>query len=166
MELDLAEDHHLALAAACVHHGRASEAAEEEVHAVLESVGLEISDEGAVVQGASARRCRICGCTDYTACDTAPFGDPCHWVADDVCSGCAPDVTVGVDSALGPDFSVGPDWVTRMAVLEGDCEIGAGSPTHPLRTDAAVEDLLDAERPIPPEVERAWLRILGVSDAT
>jgi hypothetical protein len=35
--------------------------------------------------------CRVCGCTDYTACqEYRGLGDPvpCHWVADDLCSAC------------------------------------------------------------------------------
>ena len=44
---------------------------------------------------AAERRCRACGCTDPRACvemDIAT-GDcvPCHWVAADLCSACAPD---------------------------------------------------------------------------
>ena len=29
--------------------------------------------------------CRVCGCTEYSACP-----DGCSWVADDLCSACAP----------------------------------------------------------------------------
>lgn len=36
----------------------------------------------------AARRCRLCGCTDAAACVTA--AGPCHWVAPDLCSACAP----------------------------------------------------------------------------
>lgn len=39
------------------------------------------------------RQCRVCGCTDATACaERSPFGDlqPCRWVAEDLCSGCSP----------------------------------------------------------------------------
>jgi hypothetical protein len=34
----------------------------------------------------SERKCKGCGCTDATACMTP--GGPCHWVAEDQCSGC------------------------------------------------------------------------------
>lgn len=33
------------------------------------------------------RRCRVCGCTQNQACVTD--AGPCHWVAPDLCSGCA-----------------------------------------------------------------------------
>ena len=32
------------------------------------------------------RRCEVCGCTDAHAC--LDGGEPCHWVADDLCSAC------------------------------------------------------------------------------
>ena len=32
------------------------------------------------------RRCRVCGCTESSACVTA--AGPCHWVAEDLCSAC------------------------------------------------------------------------------
>lgn len=34
------------------------------------------------------RRCRECGCTQSRACIVD--GVPCHWVAEDLCSACAP----------------------------------------------------------------------------
>ncbi len=34
------------------------------------------------------RACRICGCTDEHPCKDAQ-GEPCAWVADDLCSACA-----------------------------------------------------------------------------
>lgn len=39
--------------------------------------------------------CRECGCTDDNACVLGDDDDayPCHWVEDDLCSGCAPDDT-------------------------------------------------------------------------
>ncbi len=33
------------------------------------------------------RSCRVCGCTDISAC-VAPDGTPCHWVEPDLCSQC------------------------------------------------------------------------------
>ena len=33
--------------------------------------------------------CEICGCTDLNACFDAEAGEPCHWVAQDLCSRCA-----------------------------------------------------------------------------
>ncbi len=33
------------------------------------------------------RKCRVCGCTEEKACQTA--GGPCHWVEEDLCSACA-----------------------------------------------------------------------------
>ena len=35
--------------------------------------------------------CRVCGCTDDNAC--LPPGGPCHWVGNDLCSACSPEVT-------------------------------------------------------------------------
>lgn len=43
---------------------------------------------------AALRRCRVCGCTDDRSCMSLDFWgecEPCHWVADDLCSNCAPD---------------------------------------------------------------------------
>ena len=31
--------------------------------------------------------CRVCGCTDLAACETAD--GPCHWVEENLCSACA-----------------------------------------------------------------------------
>jgi hypothetical protein len=33
-------------------------------------------------------RCRVCGCTEYTACADPRTGEPCRWVAADLCSAC------------------------------------------------------------------------------
>lgn len=33
------------------------------------------------------RHCRVCGCTEFSACQT-PEG-PCHWVEEDLCSACS-----------------------------------------------------------------------------
>ena len=35
----------------------------------------------------SIRRCRVCGCTDYSPCIEAD-GFPCCWVERDLCSAC------------------------------------------------------------------------------
>ncbi|MCY4548155.1 MAG: hypothetical protein OXC28_07295 [Defluviicoccus sp.] len=35
------------------------------------------------------RRCRGCGCRDDRACIDPETGEPCHWVAWDLCSACA-----------------------------------------------------------------------------
>ena len=40
--------------------------------------------EGFMVIGSALTKCRICGCTEVTACDT-PAG-PCRWVESDLCS--------------------------------------------------------------------------------
>ena len=34
--------------------------------------------------------CRVCGCTEDNACETAE-GDPCHWAEPDLCSACVED---------------------------------------------------------------------------
>lgn len=36
----------------------------------------------------SVRSCRVCSCTDFTAC-IEPDGFPCCWAEDDLCSACA-----------------------------------------------------------------------------
>lgn len=36
----------------------------------------------------SVRSCRVCGCTDSSAC-IEPDGFPCCWVEDELCSSCA-----------------------------------------------------------------------------
>lgn len=34
-----------------------------------------------------AQTCRVCGCTDWNACNAG--GEPCHWVEPDLCSVCS-----------------------------------------------------------------------------
>lgn len=54
--------------------------------------------DSATRNGSIQRRCRVCGCTDERACvEMDLHGDcvPCHWVADDLCSSCAPDAGWG-----------------------------------------------------------------------
>lgn len=37
------------------------------------------------------RKCRVCGCTDNDCHKCIEkTGHPCHWIADDLCSACAP----------------------------------------------------------------------------
>lgn len=36
----------------------------------------------------SIRACRVCGCTDDRACVDDRTKQPCHWVAQDLCSAC------------------------------------------------------------------------------
>jgi hypothetical protein len=36
---------------------------------------------------AQPRRCRVCGCTEDKACINEA-GQPCHWIAADLCSAC------------------------------------------------------------------------------
>ena len=36
----------------------------------------------------SMRRCRVCGCSEFSAC-IEPDGWPCTWVKKDLCSACA-----------------------------------------------------------------------------
>ena len=43
----------------------------------------------------SARRCRVCSCTDYSPC-IEPDGFPCCWVERDLCSACAYQPANGV----------------------------------------------------------------------
>jgi hypothetical protein len=39
-------------------------------------------------KGTKVRTCRACGCTDVNACLNDGTGQPCHWVAEDLCSAC------------------------------------------------------------------------------
>ncbi len=52
------------------------------------------------------RRCRICGCKDDAACVLGGLKRPraCHWVADDLCSACAPAAAIQfeLDNAILP----------------------------------------------------------------
>jgi hypothetical protein len=45
-------------------------------------------------EGASLRFCRVCGCTDTTAC--VVDGVPCHWARPEICSACWPYVDCGL----------------------------------------------------------------------
>lgn len=47
----------------------------------------------ATVQLVDPRTCRYCGCTDLMGCEGG-----CRWVADDVCSACAVEFTIEVDT--------------------------------------------------------------------
>ena len=40
----------------------------------------------------SQRRCRSCGCTDYSACSDPVSGRPCHWAEPGLCSVCADEL--------------------------------------------------------------------------
>ena len=51
-------------------------------------VWLEDSKYAYMLSRIQPRKCRVCGCTTFHACDT-PAG-PCSWVEDDLCSGCVP----------------------------------------------------------------------------
>ena len=138
VELDLAEPAQLHFAAALSAMGRASDDAGAEVDAVLESLGIELGDDGALASVLT--QCRVCGCTDFDACIDAG-GEPCGWAEPDLCTGCAPLVvqprsvlvhaeephTVG--ERIPGRFDQPKDWNLRMAILEGeagDPEIGAG----------------------------------------
>lgn len=52
----------------------------------------------------ATRRCRICGCTDMDCSQCIRrTGEPCWWVAADLCSACAPrDLAVATKAAAGP----------------------------------------------------------------
>ncbi|MDR1351475.1 MAG: hypothetical protein LBJ59_12015 [Zoogloeaceae bacterium] len=44
----------------------------------------------------SARKCRICGCTDDDCRQCVDkTGAPCYWIEEDVCSACAPKAAIG-----------------------------------------------------------------------
>lgn len=40
------------------------------------------------------RRCRVCGCTEFRACIDRDTAQPCHWIADDLCSACSDHATL------------------------------------------------------------------------
>jgi len=63
-----------ALGVATVAHGKAREAMDEAAKA-------------------HQRHCRVCGCTDLTACDP-----PCWWVAKDLCSACSACAPEGAEN--------------------------------------------------------------------
>jgi hypothetical protein len=41
----------------------------------------------------AVRMCRACGCTDDRAC-IGEDGEPCYWVAEDLCSACAMEAAI------------------------------------------------------------------------
>jgi hypothetical protein len=45
---------------------------------------------GASTTASNTRTCRVCGCTDWTAC-TGPNDYACWWVQPDLCSSCQDD---------------------------------------------------------------------------
>lgn len=56
--------------------------------------GFPITDEAglrkrmlALFKSAGVRACRVCGCTEVTACEDLP-GEACRWVSKDLCSAC------------------------------------------------------------------------------
>lgn len=64
--------------------------------------GLPSLEEIVGRNGQGERRCRVCGCTDTTAC-LHPEHGPCWWVEDDLCSHCGePSIVAGdYDAVLG-----------------------------------------------------------------
>jgi len=48
-----------------------------------------IAQARATMEACGFRRCAQCGCSDLDGCDVGD-GEPCHWVAADRCSSCAP----------------------------------------------------------------------------
>jgi hypothetical protein len=62
--------------------------------------GRERIFEGPDLAALGIRACRVCGCTDESACPT-PDGNGCHWVGPDLCSQCGPE-PVGEAEPAGP----------------------------------------------------------------
>jgi len=56
------------------------------------------------------RKCKHCGCTDYSACIDPLTNEPCFWVSDDVCSACM----AGQDSSL---LSTAPSWPSQSRMV-------------------------------------------------
>jgi hypothetical protein len=65
------------------------------------------------------RKCRICGCTETSACST-PSG-PCHWVDEDLCSACTElDLTDDDIKALAhAKIPIVLDGVSALQLLSG-----------------------------------------------
>ena len=56
------------------------------------------------------RKCRVCGCDEMHACETA--GGPCYWIAQDLCSKCVPLPTS--DEELAVAFAALEDETVMM----------------------------------------------------
>jgi hypothetical protein len=73
-------------------HYPSGNAAERSAHAMEEGCRMlrgvigdaSVWPEGPDLAVLGIRACRVCGCTEYSACS-----DGCSWVADDLCSACA-----------------------------------------------------------------------------
>lgn len=65
----------------------------------------------------SSRRCRVCGCSDYSCGRCVErTGDACTWVEDDLCSACAPrpaDPTAIIDAPAVYDNGTGKRFVIK-----------------------------------------------------
>ena len=48
------------------------------------------------------RRCRVCLCTEDSACVDKLTGEACHWVEADLCSACAPLASAPSASSCAP----------------------------------------------------------------
>lgn len=64
------------------------------------------------IHAPDGRRCRVCGCTDITAC-VDEDGSPCAWVDDDLCTLCDERLPVIKDKLLAAASS--------FAAAAGDC---------------------------------------------
>lgn len=67
----------------------------------------------------SERRCRICGCSENRACATS--AGPCHWVEEDLCSGCTElDLTeADIKMISEVEIPIMLDGVSAMQILGG-----------------------------------------------
>ena len=62
----------------------------DDFHRVNESIEqIETLVIRSIAQMSGSGQCRVCGCTEYQACQDPVSGEPCHWVAPDLCSACA-----------------------------------------------------------------------------
>jgi hypothetical protein len=85
--------------------------------------GRERIFEGPDLAALGIRACRVCGCTDESACPPGPDGDGCHWIGPDLCSRCDPEA-----APLGANWPAPVGWspisapVTEPADhIEFDC---------------------------------------------
>jgi len=63
-----------------------------------------------------SQKCRICGCTDSTPCiDGIGNGQPCGWVALELCSACAMQVAgAALDGNLLTKYAQHVEWLTDL----------------------------------------------------
>ena len=91
-----------------------------QVHPVWSAIQTENGHHEVVKDDDANRRCRVCHCTDIQDCLPG-----CWWVADDLCSECAPEnvsreTKVGaLEDGFGIVAGAAEDFVSRETIAEG-----------------------------------------------